>query len=98
MAAPQTDPNFEAEICRRVQQAERERIARLLHDTVAQSLTGTYLQAMVVAQKMQKNGSEGVSDVSRLAEMLHQVVLEMREVTRQLTPGEQTSSGSDQTT
>lgn len=73
------------EACLRAQQAERQRIAQLLHDTVSQSLTGTYLQALVVAQKMQKNGSKEESDVSRLADLIHQVVLEMREVTQQLT-------------
>ncbi len=98
MADSPSDPAFELEIRLRAQQAERQRIAQLLHDTVCQSLTGTYLQAVVVSQKMQKKGSESAGDVSRLVEMLHQVVLEMHEIARQLTPEERSASGSDQTT
>ena len=98
LAAPQPDPASEAEIYLRAQQAERQRIAQLLHDTVSQSLTGTYLQARVVAQKVQKDGSESASDISRLVDMLHQVVIEMREVDQHLTLESRPASGSDQTT
>ena len=77
---------------RSIQQAERRRIAQLLHDTVAQSLTGTYLQAMVITQKLQKNGSEASDDIAQLVDTLHEVVLEMREINRQLTMEEGPSS------
>ena len=96
LTVPAPDPTPDDDPSRlHAQRTERRRIARLLHDTVSQSLTGTYLQAAVVAQKMRKDGSEGAGDVSRLVEMIHQVVLEMREITRQLTPEEATPSASD---
>lgn len=98
MAASPSDSVAGADPYLRGQRAERQRIAQLLHDTVSQSLTGTYLQAMVVAQKMQKNGSENAGDVSRLADMIHQVVLEMREITRAVDTGERPASRSEQAT
>ncbi len=67
-------------------QAERRRIAQALHDTVSQTLTGTYLQAIVTARKLEASDSEGVDDVTRLTEMIHRAVVELTDVIRQLQP------------
>lgn len=80
----------------RALQAERRRIAQLLHDTVAQSLTGTYLQAAGLERKWRQGGVEGGDDLTRLVEMLRRVVLEMRDVTVQLTPEEEAPNRPDE--
>ena len=67
-------------------QAERKRIAQALHDTVSQTLTGTYLQAVLIARKLEGNGSEAADDVARLTEMIHQAVVELQGVVRLLQP------------
>ncbi len=67
-------------------QAERKRIAQALHDTVAQTLTGTYLQALVIARKLEASGSGSAADVARLTETIHRAVVELQEVARGLQP------------
>ena len=47
---------------------------------------------MVITQKLQKNGSEASDDIAQLVDTLHEVVLEMREINRQLTMEEGPSS------
>ena len=69
-----------------VVQAERRRIARALHDTVSQTLTGTYLQALVTTRKLEADGSEAADDVARLTEIIHKAVLELQEVVRGMEP------------
>lgn len=71
---------------------ERRRIAQLLHDTVSQSLTGTYLQAVVSARKSRQAGASGTDELTRLAEMIHQVVHELQTVIQGLVPEEQAST------
>lgn len=65
-------------------QRERRMLAQTLHDTVSQSLTGVYLQAQVIAKKMQKDTCNGVQEVSALVETIHSTVLELSSVTRGL--------------
>ena len=65
-------------------QIERQRIAQALHDTVSQTLTGTYLQALVTARKLEASGSEAAVDVAHLTEMIHQAVVELQSVVRTL--------------
>ncbi len=67
-------------------QEEQRRIAQTLHDTVSQTLTGAYLQAVVISRKLQGNGSEAAADAARLAETVHQAVVELQAVSRQLQP------------
>ena len=67
-------------------QAEQRRIAQALHDTVSQTLTGTYLWALVTVRKLEESGSDSAGDVARLAEMLHQAVDELQGVVRLLQP------------
>ena len=73
-------------------QGEQRRIAQALHDTVSQTMTGTYLQALVTARKLQGDGSQAASDVAQLAESIHKAVVELQEITRQLQPDSQTPS------
>ncbi len=63
---------------------ERRVLAQTLHDTVSQSLTGIYLQTQVIVKKLQKNSTDGVREVTNLAETIHGTVLELSEVTRGL--------------
>lgn len=65
-------------------QAEQRRIAQALHDTVSQTLTGTYLQAVLIARKLAGSGSEAADDVAHLTEMIHHAVVEMQGVVRLL--------------
>ena len=67
-------------------QAERKRIAQALHDTVSQTLTGTYLQALVIARKLEASGSGAADDVARLTETIHRAVIELQEVARGMEP------------
>ena len=67
-------------------QAERRRIAQALHDTVSQTLTGVYLQALVIARKLEASGSGSADDAARLTETIHRAVDELQEVTRGLQP------------
>ena len=67
-------------------QAERTHIAQALHDTVSQTLTAAYLQALIIARKLEASGSEGADEVARLTEMIHQAVVELQTVARQLQP------------
>ena len=73
-------------------QGERRRIAQTLHDTVSQTMTGTYLQALVTARKLQGDGSQAAEDVAQLAESIHKAVIELQEITRQLQPDPDTPS------
>ncbi len=63
---------------------EQRRISQILHDTVSQSLTGVYLQTLVLARQLQKNGSEVSVDVANLADKMHLVVTELHEVSQRL--------------
>ena len=65
-------------------QRERRMLAQTLHDTVSQSLTGVYLQAQVIAKKMQKDTGNGLQEISALVETIHSTVLELSSVTRGL--------------
>lgn len=65
-------------------QAGRKRIAQTLHDTVSQTLAGTYLQALVIARKLEASGSGAADDVARLTETIHRAVVELQEVVRGL--------------
>ena len=67
-------------------QAEQRRIAKALHDTVSQTLTGTYLQAAMITRELEGSGSEAAHDVAHLTEMIHQAVLELQGVVRLLQP------------
>ena len=67
-------------------EAEQRRIAQLLHDTVSQSLTAAYLQAMVLAHSLKGADSGASADVTALADTLHAVVTELRGISRQLQP------------
>lgn len=67
-------------------QAERRRIAQALHDTVSQTLTAAYLQALVTARKLTASGSEAADEVAHLTELIHQGVVELQTVARQLQP------------
>ena len=67
-------------------QAERKRIAQALHDTVSQTLTGTYLQALVIARKLEANSPEAAKEVMRLTETIHRAAVELQEVARGLQP------------
>ena len=68
--------------------AERQRIARVLHDTVAQTLTGTYFHATITTRKLQQSGSEAAEDVAHLTELIQRAVGELQEVARMLTSEE----------
>ena len=73
-------------------QEERRRIAQTLHDTVSQTMTGVYLQALVTARKLQGDGSQAAGDVAQLAESIHRAVVELQDITRQLQPDLETPS------
>lgn len=72
------------EASRLVRQAEQRRIVRMLHDSVAQSLTAAYLQAMILVQKMDQDAPGCTAEVSHLADMVHEAVKELREITQSL--------------
>ena len=67
-------------------QVAPRRSAHALHDTVAQTLTGTYLQALVIARKLEASGSGSADDMTRLTETIHRAVIELQEVVRGLQP------------
>ncbi len=93
MAVSTLDPvSTDDEGSRAIQQEERQRLAQVLHDSFSQSLTAAYLQALVLAQKMDREGAGPVADVGRLANMLHDMVEELRGITRQLSSEAENSS------
>ena len=50
------------------------------------TLTGTYLQALVLTRKLETNSPEAAKDVAHLTESIHRTVIELQEVARGLHP------------
>ena len=91
---PPSDPTLtQEEVILRAQQAERQRTAQLLHDTIAQSFNAVYLQAVVLARRSPQNGVGGTEELTSLADKLHQVVREIQTIIRELSTEGQTSQG-----
>lgn len=65
-------------------QAEQARIAQLLHDSLAQSLTGIYLKATVLARTAAGASPQLAADIAELRELVHGAAEELHGVIRSL--------------
>ena len=95
MAAPADDPHgvpdaeaqrLEAAV-REAVAGERRRLAKLLHDSVSQSLTGAYFQSQVLIKKLETACPHEARQIAELGDMIHRGVTELAEITRTLHQG-----------
>lgn len=63
---------------------ERRRLAKALHDSVNQTLTGIYFQAQVMVKKMENSSGSEMPAMTELADMIHEAVVELSKLTREL--------------
>jgi len=76
--------------------AERQRLARELHDNVTQILSSINLIAQSLAGGWQRDPTEGLRRTDRLQELVRQALVEMRALLRELGPTTQHSGQSKQ--
>jgi len=69
--------------------AERQRLARELHDNVTQILASINLIAQSLAGGWQRDPAEGLKRTDRLQELVRQALVEMRALLRELSPSSQ---------
>lgn len=70
-----------------VAEQERRRVGQDLHDGLGQSLSGLVFMTRAVARTLEKNGRETEArDVNRLSDMVHQTVVEARNLAKGLHP------------
>ena len=65
-------------------EGERRRLAKLLHDSVNQSLTGAYFQSQVLSKKLEAACPDEARQVVELGDMIHRSVVELAGITRTL--------------
>jgi signal transduction histidine kinase len=72
----------------RVTAMERSRLARELHDGVIQSLVGLEMSVDVLRRDVAAGGTAKLTALQRIQELLHDVVLDVRELMQQIRPVE----------
>ena len=74
MIAPAPDPG----------QSERDQIAQVLHDTICQTLAGSYLQAALLVRKRQADQTLSLKELQALRDSLHRAVGELHQLAHTL--------------
>jgi signal transduction histidine kinase len=67
---------------------ERARVARELHDGVIQSLIGVEMRLDVLRRQTSSHATDGQAEVARLQQVVHEEVLNLRDLMQQMRPPE----------
>jgi len=78
--------HLQAQLQERAGALERARVARELHDGVIQSLVGVQMQIEVLRQNAERDHATNAGDLGRINRVLHNEVLNLRELMQQMRP------------